>query len=104
MKRSRSSPDKPLNAAQQSRLARIRRLWAALGNPKFKGEPHEELECYFNSLVFSTKGRIEDIVKRQPAVKISAGAELKLIKKELDLCAQIAQYFFRQEEMLRRCG
>ena len=104
MKRSRLSPDKPLKAAQQSRLARIRRLWLALGNPKFKGDPREELEHYFHSLVFNTRGRIEGIAGHQPAVKINAKAELKLINKELDLCAQIAQYFFRQEELLSQCG
>jgi hypothetical protein len=104
MKRSRSSPDEPLKAAQQVRLARIRRLWEGLGNPKFKGEPHEELEYYFHSLVSSTRGRLEGISSHQPAVKINTKTEFELISKELDLCTQIAQYLFREEEVLRRCG
>ena len=102
MKRSQLSADAPFKAAQRSRLARIRRVWAALGNKKFKGKPNEELEYYFHSLMANAIGRVEDIVDAHPGIKTRAKAQLKLFYQELKLCDKIAQYFWTESERSRR--
>jgi hypothetical protein len=80
-------------------IEEIRQNWLQTrgGKGLFEGEPHDEVECYFNFSYFQLKSRLllMEMLDDPQKLMQELPRQLQEIRKELIVCAKVFDYFVK---------